>query len=636
MPPLHSRSSLEAMKRVDLQRLCKEYGVKANLKTEDLIDLLLDSQTPAPPRATPGPRSTPQPQPTRRSVSIKPPSKSDSNRAGPSRVSSMIVHEDSEEDNEEDEAQASETESEKPPSPPPVPPPRTRKAKELQTKLGKGKPVLAGGSGPRAITASSGSSKGKRAKSSRSIKPREPTIEEEPEVLSVPKFPEVPPETETQPLGEPSSPEGIKPSRTFIVHDPFPSTNDSIQTLLGQIQSLRAELTQIATMKIELVALKGQMADIDQTQREILTEVRSLRELPAMVAALKEDVKALRDGSQPSRPTTPKPKPGQTRPMPIGFGLPSVLKHSIAFPPEASSRALGPSTAPLLHPGVSPSTLGKRHRDSSSSIIDGVIEEGQQEDISDAELAKIVLRHDKKRAKVSTSLEHTPTNGFGKEEDGDESSPRGSSNFTVYQGTDEQDLPPPTSHLPEIYVVDSPSESSAAQGSRSTSGVPTSSAHASENQPFNFAFSNMTSTPQNMFMSGFPYPEPPQSPSPAGPSLPQISGRHQEERTDIFKEFGLPSPVRSVRNYGVLAHDERGINPAALQGTSTAPKRNVSSDEVAAGLGLTAHRTTSSSDPPSTEAPAVRRTMYGTELDGDTRFGDFGVEGVASGFWLSK
>ena len=49
------------MKRMDLQRLCKvsvysnrvqlrmfisdkEYGVKANLKTEDLIDLLLDSQ----------------------------------------------------------------------------------------------------------------------------------------------------------------------------------------------------------------------------------------------------------------------------------------------------------------------------------------------------------------------------------------------------------------------------------------------------------------------------------------------------------------------------------------------------------------------------------------------------------------
>jgi hypothetical protein len=32
----------------------------------------------------------------------------------------------------------------------------------------------------------------------------------------------------------------------------------------------------------------------------------------------------------------------------------------------------------------------------------------------------------------------------------------------------------------------------------------------------------------------------------------------------------------------------------------------------------------------------MKKTMYGTELDGDTRFGDFGVEGVASGFWASK
>ena len=38
--------------------------------------------------------------------------------------------------------------------------------------------------------------------------------------------------------------------------------------------------------------------------------------------------------------------------------------------------------------------------------------------------------------------------------------------------------------------------------------------------------------------------------------------------------------------------------------------------------------------PPETPAPRMKqRTMYGTELDADTRFGDFGVEGVAMGFW---
>ena len=86
-----------------------------------------------------------------------------------------------------------------------------------------------------------------------------------------------------------------------------------------------------------------------------------------------------------------------------------------------------------------------------------------------------------------------------------------------------------------------------------------------------------------------------------------------------------------MRNYGALNNDERGINPAALQGSSS---KRVSSNEVAASLGLTAHRAASDL---ATEAPIIRRTMYGTELDGDTRFGDFGVEGVASGsFWPAK
>lgn len=64
MPSLPSRKSLENLKRVDLQKLCKvytslylvlahlqshvafqDYGVKANLKSEALIDLLLDTQS---------------------------------------------------------------------------------------------------------------------------------------------------------------------------------------------------------------------------------------------------------------------------------------------------------------------------------------------------------------------------------------------------------------------------------------------------------------------------------------------------------------------------------------------------------------------------------------------------------------
>ena len=34
-----------------------------------------------------------------------------------------------------------------------------------------------------------------------------------------------------------------------------------------------------------------------------------------------------------------------------------------------------------------------------------------------------------------------------------------------------------------------------------------------------------------------------------------------------------------------------------------------------------------------TKTPAAARTLYGTELEGDTRFGEYGIEGIAKGFW---
>jgi len=95
----------------------------------------------------------------------------------------MIVHEISDDDTEKilpemvEEVLLLEP-SPKAAPPPLLPPARTRKAKELQTRLGVGKPIIAGGRGPRAVTRSAGSSRGKQAKSSKSLKPTEDTIEE--------------------------------------------------------------------------------------------------------------------------------------------------------------------------------------------------------------------------------------------------------------------------------------------------------------------------------------------------------------------------------------------------------------------------------------------------------------------------
>lgn len=276
--------------------------------------------------------------------------------------------------------------------------------------------------------------------------------------------------------------------------------------------------------------------------------------------------------------------------------------------------------------------MGKRHRDQTPSSIDG-----EEDGVSDAGLAK-TTRHDKKRAKIQIEGAkdlQVVTVSQTSDDEAETSSTKPPSAFEVYRGSEGPEPPPPTNHLPEIFVADSLSDSTSnPRGSRTSSAVPTSSANASENQPFNFAFAPISLTPQNsMFMSTFPYPEPPQSPSPPGRSLPTFTARRHEERTDIFKEFGFPSPVRSMRNTA-SNNEERGINPAALQGMSPT-RRNISSNEVAAGLGLINHRSSSTSDP-SAEGSTGRRTMFGTELDGDSRFGDFGVEGVASGYWVSK
>lgn len=59
------------------------------------------------------------------------------------------------------------------------------------------------------------------------------------------------------------------------------------------------------------------------------------------------------------------------------------------------------------------------------------------------------------------------------------------------------------------------------------------------------------------------------------------------------------------------------------------PRRTVSSTEVGMQLGMSGTLPL----PPDTPGAQMKRTMYGTELESDTRFGDFGVEGVASGFW---
>lgn len=288
------------------------------------------------------------------------------------------------------------------------------------------------------------------------------------------------------------------------------------------------------------------------------------------------------------------------------------------------------ATAEPPHPGFAATVIGKRRRDSDASNVTGVVEEGHEDEFSETELEKRVIRPTKKRAKLDLgggSQEHNGQTSeplYTQQEGGQAPAPR-AANFTVFSGPDDPDNltsyidpPPPTNHLPDFFA---PSPDHPNFGNNINNGTQTSTAHASENQnPFGFNFLPMTSTPMHpiypLAMPSFPFPEAPTSPSPAG-----------TDRT--FQPFGLPpSRPRSGANNSRPGSRQGGdgtVNPAALTGSH---QESSSNNNVTPVFRLT---TAPMRMGEGSIAGLAKRTMYGTELEDDTRFGDFGRERV--GFW---
>ena len=238
------------------------------------------------------------------------------------------------------------------------------------------------------------------------------------------------------------------------------------------------------------------------------------------------------------------------------------------------------------------------------------------------------------------------------------------------------DPPPPTTHLSDLLDLppaNNPIGRFAINGTTATANAHENNAQPSDLNPinaFNFSFTTtafhpMTSTPAGPYgggdMPSFTYPDPPASPTPAVTSNP--SGGYVEraggrlERNDLFHPHGRPRSAVSRQTSEAPSRaspsepgpsSEGTVNPTSLLGSAALP--TVTEQDVdAEALAEHAERPTavSSSDighvfglgelplPPETPAPPMKRTMYGTELEGDTRFGDFGVEGVAAaGFWV--
>ncbi|KAF9015294.1 hypothetical protein BDQ17DRAFT_1320215 [Cyathus striatus] len=628
MPPLPSRQSLEAMKRADLQKLCKDYGVRANLKSEALIDLLLDTQS--------------------MSVSTR-----QSSRAGPSRISSIIIHDTDDEADKnlsEEEHRHPGVHPNQPVATQPPPPVRTRKAKEMQTRLGVGRPVAAGGAGPRAITKSLSVSRSRRGKPSRSLKQIEATIQEEPEES-----------TSNIAESHPSLCQSYESHEQNHLQDATPE----VSVLQRQIETLKQELEKVQHLSSEVEYLRAQLASVTELQHamnSLTTEVQELREKISLLPHIQAELKELRETwmmpRTPPNPSTqtaalqPPPSPGGFRdsPSPSNGPLTRVPDTVVANSPTIGTSILGKRTT--RYPSVV-SVLGKRHLDPAESTSSGIVM--NEESSSGVKYQETSTRHMNKRLKLARDHVDTgesKTSSVQPESTLDTGNPESSHtqssttrpyNFKVFQGPEDptscfSESRSPANPLPEFFGAPSPTEDILLDTATPTRGI---SRNTNENQN-HFTFSLLppaTSTPNSsLYMPSFPYPDPPQSPSPTGVGAFHPTSDHVE-RTDPFKSFGLPSPTRRKPSTTSASQQQGFINPVALtqDAESSASGNPLTSSGATAGVDVTALATglSISIEEDKGDSHPTRRTMYGTELEGDTRFGDFGVKGVASGFWTS-
>ncbi|EJF66570.1 hypothetical protein BD309DRAFT_881731 [Dichomitus squalens] len=709
MPAPLDRETLKSMKRADLQRICKDYGIKANLKTDALIDLLVDTIQGAP---------RPTPQPPQRAPSTRAASRSTTtSRLRGASSSSVIIHDTDEEDN----AHAEDIRTSLPSahsSEPGVAPdlqPRTRRAKNTQYRLGVGRPTVAGGSGARTVTRTASlAQKGKRGKGSKSAKPMEAAIleEEEPD----PMLEDIPQAGPSGTAHEPFPPEPLVmsiPPQPVPLPDPLAQfavlpipPADMSEQLRTYITNLVMPLqTQIQLLQTDLQQRPAQVADLDALTAQVCSlrsEVELLRPQAALVPQLRAEVQQLQEMvSFLTQATTGT------------LGVPSEKSLGKARASDEGSTQTIVGGSEVSHatsvqppPGMTQSLLGKRHRDLDDSQATDLGEAAQESRRGQEDREQRATKPTRKRPKLSdrdgsqqgsSSQPTKPESDEADDTGNGEGQPAPRPTFTVFQGPEEPpeaylDPPPPTTHLSDLFPFDAGSGQVTPPNAGGAIPRPPGADENATNHPnFNFdfnpdLFNPITSTPFDMSLPPFTYPEPPVSPSPAAPSggfVERAGGRI--ERNDLFVPLRRPTPSqprppsrpqsavarpasRSAASGPSISHLHSGatgappagsgtVDPTALMASpmlpsltesppegpsissvamaensdflSFLPRRTVSSTEVGIQLGMSSTLPL----PPDPPGAQMKRTMYGTELESDTRFGDFGVEGVASGFW---
>ncbi|KZT06827.1 uncharacterized protein LAESUDRAFT_759005 [Laetiporus sulphureus 93-53] len=648
------RQTLESMNRIQLQKLCKDNNIRANLKTEALVESLVDKlqlRTHPPPVSKPS-RIPSLPSTTRSTAGTS------SRTASGGSVTARDVEEDSggRGSGQRPAIQARVT----------VPiTPHTRRRRQQEYKVGTGRVKLTAGAEARGVAQSVSLPPAARRRSIKGVKATDVGPFEEEQLAAPVAGPsgsshELPNGivTETTPQ--------MPPLVTEVRIDGLPE--QIMQPFQEQLQTLQTELQRVSTESADVPALTAKL-------EQMTLEVQDLRSQMAAMSNkhinLETQMQMLRDTIGVLLPESVK-RAGKARAVPI-----TAMDHaSPASPASESVIAEADSGAELP---LAETLLGKHFRDSASSSTSGGSDVGSEEVINDKkkqdkghQLVKSPKRYRpaRKRVKVSTQRADPPLlevpvtpprRNIALESRGESSTPRrahGAPTFTVFSGPEE----PPETYMdnPASHAefLDLPPAAFSTPIASSGRGPTTTTANANENvqqsDAFHFGFTNtvfraVPATPTGPYgvgMPSFAYPEPPTSPTPGASTMPsggyieRAGGRR--ERNDLFHPYGAP---RRSRRSGSLppprtphagssaeetAHAHMLSSPMQ---TDRVPERSqdaptISSNIIGQGLGMATF-------PMSPDAPALpmRRTMYGTELDCDTRFGDFGVEGVATGFW---
>lgn len=257
------------------------------------------------------------------------------------------------------------------------------------------------------------------------------------------------------------------------------------------------------------------------------------------------------------------------------------------------------------------STLGKRQRDSTSSDIAENVEGDYLENVQPEKLAQHIMKRDKKRARLDTGEPIA-------DEDAAYQTRHPSQVDDITRNDKQRDpkSPPPVEYLPEI------SEGALRNVDACVSSVSHHSAKSSNGtfeRQFDFDF-----------------------------VLPATSTPCVIARTNAFNQAQMPFTPRDA-----ITADGRSLEPGVVvdrsylhpNNLSASPERSMTEGEERLRMETRkdadiALRPRSPICVQVLETPArpMQKTLYGTEVEVDRRFGDFGRDGVATAppFWLGS